>query len=87
MAGLLVKEKLRWKQRFYKKNSAFDNLDINLFGFHHDGWLCVYPFSCEEGSNLFGYHSGSILSNRAETSQDCYWRRQPEEILTWSNLG
>ena len=32
--------------------------------------VCVYPFSREGGINLFGDHRGSILSNRAEISQD-----------------
>ena len=32
--------------------------------------VCVYPFSRERGINLFGDHRGSILSNRAEISQE-----------------
>ena len=32
--------------------------------------VCVYPFSREGGINLFGDHRGSILSNRAEISQE-----------------
>ena len=31
---------------------------------------CVYPFYREGGINLFGDHRGSILSNRAEISQE-----------------
>ena len=38
----------------------------------HQNWnVCVYPFSREGGINLFGDHRGSILSNRAEISQEC----------------
>ena len=32
--------------------------------------MCVYPFSREGGINLFVDHRGSILSNRAEISQE-----------------
>ena len=32
--------------------------------------VCVVPFSCEGGINLFGDHRGSNLSNRAEISQE-----------------
>ena len=31
-------------------------------------FVCVYPFSREGGTNLFGDHRGSILSNRADIS-------------------
>ena len=40
-----------------------------------------------EGSPLFGDHSGSILSNKSETSQEGNCRRQPEKILAQSSLG
>ena len=36
----------------------------------NDMCVCVYPFSREGGITLFGDHRGSILLNRAETSQE-----------------
>ena len=32
--------------------------------------MCVYPFSREGGINLFGDRWGSIISNRAQISQE-----------------
>ena len=50
--------------------------------------VCVFiPSPVREGSTLFWDHRGSILSNRAETSQEGQCVCQPEEISAQSNLG
>ena len=47
--------------------------------------VCVYPISCKGGMNLFGDHRGSVLSNRAETSQEGYCRRKKKYFRLGEN--
>ena len=45
---------------------------------------CMTAWLHQEGSIILGDHKGSILSNRAETSQEGYCGRQREEISAQS---
>ena len=68
------------------QSPSLENLGC-LFDFSSYITQCVFiPSPVREGSTLFGDHRGSILSNRAETSQEGQCGCQPEEISAQRSL-